>query len=172
MKLNFNPNFTNPFFVKRNGKPLVPKKFALILIIGFSIHWTKQLFDLIAAIQEMGVEPGAFYKQRAVEYQIISMFFYAIMISIHIYNLFSRITAETSDIDVKILNFVRKTHSEEIINFCFKPLIADWKKEYDEYLKQGKRIRADFLTIRYAWAFLIAIIRQTQIGKLFDWLNK
>lgn len=77
-----------------------------------------------------------------------------------------------SDIDLKILKFSQKFYSEETRKLCFEPIIADWKKEYSESISQNKNWQARWISIRYVYAYLSAMMQQSRFGRLFELLRK
>lgn len=84
------------------------------------------------------------------------------------YNQLSRIT----DIDLKILKFSQKFYSEETTKLCFEPLIADWKTEYSSAVSQNLNWKARWISVRYAYAFLSAMLMNSKIGKLLQIIFK
>lgn len=77
-----------------------------------------------------------------------------------------------SDIDLKIIRFSQNLYGEETAKFCFEPLIADLKKEYSEAIADGQNWKTNWILVRYLYAFVLAIILQTRLGRIIEIILK
>ena len=54
------------------------------------------------------------------------------------------------------------------VELTFRPLIAEWQSEYFEALKQGRKYKARWITIRYRFAFACTFIKAMGLSKVFS----
>lgn len=47
--------------------------------------------------------------------------------------------------------------SPKKVENVFKPIIADWHHEYFDALKQGRKWKARWISVRYNYAFIMAL---------------
>lgn len=141
------------------------------LYAGFAIF----VFVIISSIVELypmwlarNIEPGSNLMHQAIYKKIISICLLSIPLSLFVY---ARL-ALSSDIDLKILNFSQKFYSEETVKLCFEPIIADWKTEHSEAISQNLNWKAHWISIRYFYAFIAAMIQQSWIGRLIEFLQR
>jgi hypothetical protein len=57
----------------------------------------------------------------------------------------------------RLISFADFLFSKKINEQVFLPLVADWRTEYFEALKQGRTIKARWISIRYTHSFLLAM---------------
>jgi hypothetical protein len=57
----------------------------------------------------------------------------------------------------KLLSFVEFFYSPETVEEVFKRIIADWRIEYFEALKQNRTIKARWISVRYRYSFVVAM---------------
>ncbi len=53
----------------------------------------------------------------------------------------------------KLLSVVEFFYSPKTVEEVFKPIIADWRIEYFEALKQNRPIKARWISVRYKYHF-------------------
>jgi hypothetical protein len=56
-----------------------------------------------------------------------------------------------------LLRFVDFFFAASTMEKTFKPLVADWRTEYFDALQQGRKIKARWISVRYMWAFMLAM---------------
>jgi hypothetical protein len=57
----------------------------------------------------------------------------------------------------KLLSFVEFFYSPKTVEEVFKPVIADWRTEYFDALKQKRTIKAHWISVRYKYHFVVAM---------------
>jgi hypothetical protein len=67
-----------------------------------------------------------------------------------------------------LLSFVDFLFSPKTVKHTFKPLIADWRYEYFEALKQGRSWKARWISVRYRFSFINAMT----LSKVFSLLKQ
>jgi hypothetical protein len=83
--------------------------------------------------------------------------FYAVMrlwISIQNKNTASRISKAPGS---KLLSLVEYLYSPKVLEGVFKPLVAEWRHEYFDALRDGKTIKASWINARYVLSFFMAM---------------
>ena len=55
------------------------------------------------------------------------------------------------------LSLVDFLYSAKTVEKVFKPIVADWRKEYFEALKAKRMLKARWISFRYYWALLKAM---------------
>ena len=56
-----------------------------------------------------------------------------------------------------LLLIVEYLYSPKIVEQVFKPIVADWRTEYFDALKEGKNRKASWISIRYIFSFGMAM---------------
>jgi hypothetical protein len=56
-----------------------------------------------------------------------------------------------------LLLIVTFLYPPKAVEEIFKPLVADWRMEYFDALKQGQTIKACWISCRYIYSFIVAI---------------
>jgi hypothetical protein len=56
-----------------------------------------------------------------------------------------------------LLVIVEYFYSPKIVEQVFKPIVADWRTEYFDVLKEGKNRKASWIKIRYTFSFFMAM---------------
>lgn len=59
-------------------------------------------------------------------------------------------------------------YSPKILEQTFNPLVADWRTEYFEALKQGRTKKAQWISIRYCYSFIMTM----SLSKVFSLLKQ
>jgi hypothetical protein len=66
-----------------------------------------------------------------------------------------------------LLYIVDFLYKAKIVEETFKPIVADWRTEYFEALKQGRRLKASWISVRYRFSFIFAM----GMSKLFSFFK-
>ncbi len=159
-------NSFNLWFTKFIRSSRVQNVVALVMLL-FIIEMYYRLIGMILSDVNPDPEVAYYYRQGFYFHTFSTLGYTALFLSVNFY----RIT-RTPDLDVKILKFTQKFYSEETAKLCFEPLLADWKKEHLEAVLQNKNWKAYRISIRYACAFLSAMLMQSRIGRLLQTIFK
>jgi uncharacterized membrane protein len=57
----------------------------------------------------------------------------------------------------KLLSIVEFLYSPKTVEETFRQIVADWREEYFEALKQGRSRKARWISIRYIYSFILAM---------------
>lgn len=57
----------------------------------------------------------------------------------------------------RLLALVEYLYSPKTVEGVFKPIIADWRTEYFDALKEGNRRKAAWIRVRYTFGFVMAM---------------
>jgi hypothetical protein len=57
----------------------------------------------------------------------------------------------------RLFAFVDFFYSSKTVNLTFLPILADWRTEYYEALKQGRLWKARWISVRYRYSFVAAM---------------
>lgn len=66
-----------------------------------------------------------------------------------------------------MLKVVEFLHNPKYVEETFKPIVADWRVEYFDALKEGRTVKARWISMRYRYSFIIAM----GLSKLFSLLK-
>jgi hypothetical protein len=69
---------------------------------------------------------------------------------------------------INLLALVDFLFSPKTVEQTFKPLVADWRTEYFEALKQGRTKKARWISMRYRYSFIMAM----SLSKVFSLLKQ
>lgn len=67
----------------------------------------------------------------------------------------------------RLLSIVEFLYSPSARQKVFEPLIADWRFEYFEALAAKKRLKAQWISVRYYWAFCKAMGLQRLLSVIY-----
>jgi hypothetical protein len=64
----------------------------------------------------------------------------------------------------KLLSIVEYLYSPKIVEGVFKQIVGDWRTEYFDALKEGRNLKAYWISVRYTFSFVMAM----GLSKLFS----